>query len=182
MIVYTWLDVGNGGSPRLTAPRTALTLRELAALRDVPGQGRLFFRRAASNGRRRMFAILSEGNLLTSETSTTENNNPETGAAEAGTSAETAASSESTAGTDTAIAEMAAAEAPNPCKRELTIEIPADVVNGERDKSSPATPRSRASPDSAKVRSRPASSASGLPRNPERYGRSARATLLPRRN
>jgi trigger factor len=66
---------------------------------------------------------------LTSETSTTENNNPETGAAtEAGTSA---ASAESAATTDTAIAEMAAPEAPNPCQRELTIEIPADVVKTE---------------------------------------------------
>lgn len=52
---------------------------------------------------------------MTSETSTTENNNPETG------TAETAAATETTT----------AAEVPNPCQRELTIEIPADVVKSE---------------------------------------------------
>jgi len=52
---------------------------------------------------------------LTTETSTTENNNPETGAAETNAAAET----------------PVAAETPNPCQRELTIEIPADVVKSE---------------------------------------------------
>ena len=52
---------------------------------------------------------------MTTETSTTENNNPETGATTESAAAET----------------TAAAEAPNPCQRELTIEIPADVVKSE---------------------------------------------------
>lgn len=52
---------------------------------------------------------------MTTETSTTENNNPETDA------------TETAAATDT----TATAEAPNPCHRELTIEIPADVVKSE---------------------------------------------------
>ena len=73
-----------------------------------------------------MSAILSEGNLLTTETSTTENNNPETGA-----TAEAAASTDLAAATDTGAQAEAAAEAPNPCQRELTIEIPADVVKSE---------------------------------------------------
>ena len=54
---------------------------------------------------------------MTTETSTTENNNPETGA-----------------DTETTATENAGvAEAPNPCQRELTIEIPADVVKSETD-------------------------------------------------
>ena len=53
---------------------------------------------------------------MTTETSTTENNNPETGAAtETGGTPET----------------VETAETPNPCQRELTIEIPADVVKAE---------------------------------------------------
>jgi trigger factor len=59
---------------------------------------------------------------LTTETSTTENSNPESGAAtEIGTATETGAATET----------AAAVETPNPCQRELTIEIPADVVKSE---------------------------------------------------
>jgi trigger factor len=57
---------------------------------------------------------------LTTETSTTENNNPETGASETPAASETGA-----------VETVAVAEAPNPCQRELTIEIPADVVKSE---------------------------------------------------
>ena len=53
---------------------------------------------------------------MTTETRTTENENPETGA-----------TTEVTAATETPVA----AEVPNPCQRELTIEIPADVVKSE---------------------------------------------------
>ncbi len=63
---------------------------------------------------------------MTSETSTTENNYPETGATETTAAAETGVA-ETTADSETS----ATAEAPNPCQRELTIEIPADVVKSE---------------------------------------------------
>jgi trigger factor len=58
--------------------------------------------------------ILCKGNLLTTETNTPET--PETATSE-------------TANPETATTE----EAPNPCQRELTIEIPADVVKSETD-------------------------------------------------